>query len=76
MNLATKRVLQASEAGQYQRALDILRGYGHLIGHAEGIEWWALGDDVLCRQSFAQIEFSGCLSQAPYFRAPRRWAAP
>ena len=76
MNLATKRTLEAIKAGQFQRAADIIREYGHRIGTSAGsVEFWALGDDVICWKSVSQVTFAGYQSKAPYFKPPQHMEA-
>jgi len=72
MNLATKRILQASESNRHDDASRLIHKYGVLIATGEcGISWHALGDDVICRRSVTQVDYCGQLSYEPFFAMPK-----
>ncbi len=71
MNLVSKRILGFAEDDNYDGINELLSKHGvkWLEGECQ-IDWWIVGDDVLCRKSTTQIHFAGHLSQKPYFKRP------
>jgi hypothetical protein len=72
INDLTRRVLDAAEARDYSRLDRLMTAHAKLIGEGEcRICWYRIGDDVVCRRSWTQIDFCGHIEAEPRFKAPQ-----